>query len=481
ASWHFADRNPAIGEAHVLWMRRCYSQAVVVVAGAVLAAGAGAAQAGVSEQRSGATWHKAIEVPGTAAQVAADVSSVSCASPRNCAAGGYYVDRRGHQQPLVVTERVGTWQRATGVPGMAVLNTGGKGFVTSVSCASPGNCAADGSYTSRTRNKSGMFVVSEVGGKWGPALGMPGKNPDFLSNDSISCPSPGNCAAGGSFNKAGGGIQAFVIDETSGHWGKPLRLSGAGLRGAFYAQVNAMSCSSAGNCTASGDASLTSTDELFAVSEVAGHWRQAAAIPLASSVTDVANIDSMACASPGNCAAAGSYEYSVGDVINEQPLVVSESGGHWNQAQNVPGLTRPPKGGVGRAESVACAAPDTCTVGGFTPGGRAFVVNETGGTWGQRVIISGAALGTKILLVTSVSCTSPGNCAAGGYDYNSSGQGAFVVDETGGAWGPGPHNSRLAAPHTRPPSHGNSIYLPPRARWPPARGYPPHPPHLPPL
>jgi hypothetical protein len=443
----------------MLWMRRGYSQAIAVVAGAVLATSAGAAQAGVSRASSGATWHKAIEVPGTAAPVAADVTSVSCSSPRNCAAGGYYVDRLGHQQPLVVTERAGRWQRATGVPGMGMLNSAGNGFVTSVSCASPGNCAANGSYTSRTRNKSGMFVVSEVAGKWGRALGMPGENPDFLSTDSISCPSPGDCATGGSF-RVGSSVQAFVLDQTNGHWGKPLRLSGAGLKSAFYAQVNTMSCSSAGNCTASGDASLSSADELFAVNEQAGHWQKAVAIPLASSVTDVATINSMACASPGNCAAAGSYEYSIRHITNEQPLVVSETGGHWNQAQNVPGLTRPLKGGVARAESVACAAPDTCTVGGFTPHGRAFVVSEAGGTWGQKMIISSAALGTKILLITSVSCTSPGNCAAGGYDYNSSGQGAFVVNETGGKWGQAQHIPGLAALDTGRHAQVNSMSCP---------------------
>ena len=445
----------------MVWMRRGYSRAIVV-AGAVLAASAGSAQAACSGTSPGATWHQAIEIPGTAAPVAADVTSVSCASARNCAAGGYYVDRHGHHQPLVAIERAGRWQRATGVPGMGVLNTGGNGSVTSVSCASPGNCTANGTYTSTARNKSGMFVVSEVAGKWRRALGMPGENPDDLSNDTISCPSPGNCATGGSFhiNAGGGRFQAFVVDETNGRWGTRLRLSGAGLRGAFYAQVNSMSCSSAGNCTASGDASLSSMDELFAVNEVAGHWQQAVAIPLASSVTNVADIASMACASPGNCAAAGSYEYTVGDVTNEQPFVVSETGGHWNQAQNVPGLTRPPKGGLGQAESVACAAPDTCTVGGVTPHGHAFVVSETGGTWGQAVIISGAALGTKILLITSVSCTSPGDCAAGGYDYSSSGQGAFVVDETGGTWGQAQHIPGLAALDTGRAAQVNSMSCP---------------------
>jgi hypothetical protein len=90
----------------MLRMRRGYSQAILV-AGAVLAASAGAAQAAGGGTSSGATWHNAIEVPGTAKRVAADVTSVSCASARNCTAGGYYVDLHGHQQPLAVSEVAG--------------------------------------------------------------------------------------------------------------------------------------------------------------------------------------------------------------------------------------------------------------------------------------------------------------------------------------------------------------------------------------
>ena len=55
----------------------------------------------------GGTWGIAEEVPGTAAlnkAGGAEISSVSCASAGNCSAGGYYVDASGRQQAFVVSE-----------------------------------------------------------------------------------------------------------------------------------------------------------------------------------------------------------------------------------------------------------------------------------------------------------------------------------------------------------------------------------------
>ena len=44
---------------------------------------------------------------------------MSCASAGNCSAGGYYIDGSGHQQAFVVSEANGTWQPADEVPGTA--------------------------------------------------------------------------------------------------------------------------------------------------------------------------------------------------------------------------------------------------------------------------------------------------------------------------------------------------------------------------
>src|ERR1022692_1279649 len=142
----------------------------LALAGAV--AGCGQSAAAV---RAAGSWGRAIEVPGLGALNAGDagVSSVSCASAGNCAAGGYYQDRHGHQQGFVVSERNGRWGRAIEVPGLGALNQGGDAGVGSVSCASAGSCAAGGDYTDGDHHGQG-FVAVEKNGRWGTAIGGPG-------------------------------------------------------------------------------------------------------------------------------------------------------------------------------------------------------------------------------------------------------------------------------------------------------------------
>ena len=104
----------------------------------------------------------AIEVPGTAALNAggnAGVYSVSCASAGNCAAGGFYRDISDNYQVFVASEVNGTWKTAIEVPGTAALNAGGNAAVYSVSCPSAGNCAAGGEYSASTGNYQ-AFVTS---------------------------------------------------------------------------------------------------------------------------------------------------------------------------------------------------------------------------------------------------------------------------------------------------------------------------------
>ena len=96
-------------------------------------------------------WGKAIEVPGLARLSAGNggfLADVSCSSPGNCAAGGTYSsDASGHTQAFVVSEKNGTWGNAIEVPGLAAMNTDGEADLNSLSCGSAGNCAAGGDYT----------------------------------------------------------------------------------------------------------------------------------------------------------------------------------------------------------------------------------------------------------------------------------------------------------------------------------------------
>ena len=95
-------------------------------------------------------WGRAEEVPGPAALNIggnAQVTSVSCWSAGNCAAGGFYTRRQGYVQAFVVSQKNGRWGWAEEVPGSAALNAGGNARVASVSCAPGGYCTAGGYYT----------------------------------------------------------------------------------------------------------------------------------------------------------------------------------------------------------------------------------------------------------------------------------------------------------------------------------------------
>ncbi len=211
----------------------------------------------VVSERNG-VWGRAIEVPGLGALNKGDaaVTSVSCGSAGNCAAGGDYGDRRGHQQGFVVSQRRGRWGTAIEVPGLGALNAAGYAFVLSVSCGSAGNCAAGGDYQYR-RDQFQGFVVSQRHGRWGTAIEVPGlgalnKGGDALVT-SVSCASAGNCAAGGLYADRLGDQQGFVAVERDGRWGRAVEVPGLGaLNKGGDALVTSVSCALAGNCAAGG-------------------------------------------------------------------------------------------------------------------------------------------------------------------------------------------------------------------------------------
>src|SRR5262249_56380823 len=121
------------------------------------------------------SWRHAIEVPGRGMLNAggeAGVRSVSCGSAGNCAAGGFYTGSVSGQA-FVVSERNGRWGKAARLPGLAALNAGGDAQVSGVSCPSAGNCAAGGFYADAKVHLQGV-VALERSGRWGRAVGVPG-------------------------------------------------------------------------------------------------------------------------------------------------------------------------------------------------------------------------------------------------------------------------------------------------------------------
>ncbi len=416
------------------------------VAGGSYANGFGGVQGFVARERNG-VWGQAAGVPGLGALNvggSAQVSSVSCPSPGNCAAGGFYLAVGApffEVEGFVVSERRGVWGRAIEVPGLGALNNGLDAQLTSVSCASAGNCAAGGTYSVLTDTVRApmVFVVSERNGVWGRAIEVPGQGaPDAGAVGrvvSVSCPSAGSCAAGG----YSAGLGGFVVTERDGVWGQATGIAGlAALNGDGDAQIVSVSCGSAGNCAAGGSY-LDNSGHLqgFVVSERNGVWGQATGIPGLGALSRVGNaqVNSVSCGPAGSCAAGGFYPGRHGI---SQGFVVSERNGVWGQAIEVPGLAALNTHGQAAVVSVSCGSAGNCAAGGsYEYERRAFVVSERNGAWGQAARVPGlTALNTgRNDQVVSVSCGSPGSCAAGGFYTDRFGdEQGFVVSERNGVW-----------------------------------------------
>ncbi len=172
----------------------------------------------------------------TGEYLAVSVSSVSCASPGNCTAVGSYDNDAGDQEGLLLTEKAGHW--ATGVEAKLPANAGPVQSVrlSSVSCASAGNCTAVGGYLNGSGGIYGEggysgLLLTEKAGHW--ARGVEAPLPANAEADlgtflaAVSCPSAKNCTAVGSYQD---GYSGLLLTEKAGHWVGVEARPPAGLR-----------------------------------------------------------------------------------------------------------------------------------------------------------------------------------------------------------------------------------------------------------
>jgi len=419
-----------------------------LVAASVLAAVAGMASPVLARSvtvtpAGGGTWGQAHALGMTSPLAsAAGVSVVmSCGAAGYCTVAGSVLQGRGDVIREVAAFRAsetrGTWGRATKITGFTAVN-GRAPVPAAASCPSASSCLIGGRYFGQGRERP--WVSAEVNGRWHAAEQLPGitalDGPRGATLTSASCPAAGDCLVGGFYRDAAGHQQAFVSSQAGGTWGTPAELTGTGaLNKGGFASVTRVSCASPGNCAAVGTYSAAKPHVLsFVATEVNGTWQPAISVPgLATLDARDAQLNSVSCGSPGNCAAVGSF--------NEQaPFAVSEVDGTWQNAVQL----QSPAGALpeGQAITVACASGGQCAAGGFfytsdTGHTQAFVATASNGSWAREEQVPGIArLGTGAETF-SLSCSAPGDCAAGGF-YRGPGPvhlQAFVVSEVNQTWG----------------------------------------------
>jgi hypothetical protein len=318
----------------------------------------------------------------------------------------------------VASERGGTWGQAEKVPGLAALDPAGNATINALSCGAIGSCGAGGSYLDSSSHTQ-AFVVTEKSGVWATAQQLPGlaalNKGGYASVSAMSCVSAGNCTAGGLYTDATGGQQGFVVSQVGYAWHAAANLPGLPtLNKGAYAQVSAVSCTSPGNCGAGGiytDGHYNNT--AFVVSRKDETWESSLRLGGVNGLSPgpSVGIDQISCSTAGNCGAGGFYTDADG---RQQAFVVGEINGKWAAGEAVPGTVARNTGVSALTASVSCRSKGNCTAGGLYTlvSGRSvvFVVSEVNGVWGTAKEIGGVG---NYETLYSVSCAAPDNCIAG--------------------------------------------------------------------
>jgi hypothetical protein len=393
---------------------------------------------------------------------ASGFESVSCASPGNCTAVGFFENSDDFRRAFTMTSTDGEWELARpaefaeGVQG----NVSGQGFGTylrSVSCASPGNCTAVGSFTNRDEINE-PFTMTSTNGEWElaqPAQFAEGVQFINAGFNSVSCASPGNCTAVGSFfdfSDGNSSTDAFTMTSTRE---MPERARPAQFADGIqfdYARFNSVSCATPGNCTAVGffefpvDGQDDPAREAFTMTSTDGEWELARPAEFGDGIQQEApkaSFRSVSCASPGNCTAVGEFRNSSGD---QEAFTMTMTDGEWETPQ--PAVFEDDTQDEtpdAKFESVSCASPGNCTAVGefadFTNTDRAFTMTLTEGVWElAQPAVFDEDLQNELTDAgfRSVSCAAPGSCTAVGSFERNSDDGwineAFTMTMTDGEW-----------------------------------------------
>lgn len=335
------------------------------------------------------------------------MTSLSCASPGTCAAGGEYQDRDGGNHPFLADSVNGTWGNAKNVDftGFSIITGFGFDFrVNSVSCTAPGECAAGlvvpvaDSSTPAGRSEE-AFVADESAGHWGTPQPVPGIQElnagNFAIVNSVSCRAPGSCVAGGAFEDSRGVEHPFLATESGGTWGTGAQVPGVsglpGINSSGGGGVDVVSCLPAGPCTAAGFYDVSAHLQPF-VAEESGSWNAQSLPGAAGQAVNGIFFPNVACASSGNCAfVMGSRDAS----DTAHVLASVETNGVWGGTQRIPGIRDVQSAG---GWTVSCDPGGTCAFGGlyddkqFTQ--RAFIAERSPATaTGLTLSSPGATVG----------------------------------------------------------------------------------------
>jgi hypothetical protein len=140
---------------------------------------------------------------------------ISCAAAGWCAAGGQYLDARGHYQGFLATQANGVWRQAARMPLPAEATSGGaNGGVVSVACPAVGRCLAGGAYLDGAQRYQAILLRESPTGWTGTRVRLPGSSSTVGVDGglyALAC-APGSACVGVGSYESGVSYQGFTLD-----------------------------------------------------------------------------------------------------------------------------------------------------------------------------------------------------------------------------------------------------------------------------
>ena len=424
-----------------------WSSVVALLSGPLLAAFAAAPASAVLVDPPG--------MPGAAEHSAASdllvLNGVYCTSAANCWAVGNLRSGDATKNQVLHWTASGKWRRVT-VPEPGGTAAGDNNNLNAVRCASATNCWAVGDY-----RPLGSALLDQVlhwnGKKWSVmSVPTPGgtASGDFNELNDVACTSAASCWAVGYYgiDMTTSTTESVVALTLALHWnGRKWSLvrtpNPAGHSKNHVNALNAVRCASVRDCWAAGSDGAGGS---FINRNLMLHWNgvkwatMRVPDPGGTAKSAINQIRGLACTSPANCWAAGSYgkELAGGhEKLRNQVM-------HWNGKKWVKRTAPDPDGTGPQARNdllaVTCTAASDCWAVGTTGGhsgrpGLNQTLHWNARKWSViRAPEPGGTGGDVANILTSIRCTKRANCWTVGVVEMSLGAADQILRWNGTTW-----------------------------------------------
>jgi hypothetical protein len=348
----------------------------------------------------------------------AAVLGLSCAADTSCAAGGFYDYVAGRLAAMLLTMSGTMHWKASPAPLPAGAAEPNNSEVAAVACATASACIAVGYYNSTDDG----LIETMSGRRWTPATARLPSNAassvlGSVTLDTISCPSPAYCVAGGQYLDRAGHRDGLLLTKSGASWqASEAPLPAGAAASGQVAQVNGISCTAVSDCVAVGSYTAKGGEvQALALRLTGGKWA-AAQVPVpGGGATTSSALDAVSCPSAGECVGGGEY----GSSGQAEPLLVQLPGESWPPLQA-------PGNGNDVVQAMSCSSLTFCLAGTRS----ADLLGWRASSWMSTPapMPRDAGVGSGSSAVTAISCPALTLCyAAGFYNLASSGHGLLLV------------------------------------------------------